>query len=1105
MHRLGLTPSFAFLLAWTLARGTFAQPLPDRLRADETPPAAAVEGAEEEEPESVREVQPPLYLLDENDRLVPVPGIRLEDFERMLRDQGSERRQRPRYSLQSLRIIGAATEEHAALSVEIEVLLNDDDWVRVPLRFGEAVLRERAAYDGPPGTHVLEYLENEGGYVLWLRGESGETRRISMKLGAPLDRSSSESALTLSTPRATVSQIELRVPLAQAACRVTGEAVADPPRAEADGTTTLSARRLDGPFKLAWWDAARPLAEETPDLEATAALAARVDGRTIRTTANLTVRSFAGEFDRFLVRLPPGGNLTLLGALGYQVVEPPLQPTDPHRRMVEVRLDDKTTGPVEVRLETERPFDFDDAEPLELGGFEVQGAVRQSGFLALLVVGDWRVDFEPLEATVRQVENVPEPLRRDDLTAAFEFLRQPFSLQARIAPRETRLHVDPEYVYFVGAESVTLEARLRFTVRGARAFDVRVNLPGWELEDVGPASLVKVDDVVRGELAPLVIPLAKATTGQFELTLRARRALPAAPADLTVELPAPVSDTSSPAAVVVLPDDNVELRPQADAMLGLNRQRVAPTMNLPPRQQEPLFYRADEPAASFAAQWIVHERQIAVDVASEATWDEQESRVEQRFSYRVAYEPVSTLLLDLPAALAEEPKLEVLLDGRAAPLRAQAGEPAPPGRIGRYVELPSERIGAIDLVLRYPLPPLALVAEGPTPWTVPLVLPAEGTLGTHELRVRATGGASIAANDAAWKTATTENGEPALGSERRLTATELVPQAVVQLVAAERRTDGDATVVDRAWIQSWLTADGRQDRAAFRFLTDRTHIAVRLPQGVLATGLTVRLDGRPAPLDGPPRRTLVLAIPPGRQGRLHTLELQYRFAERDSRNGVLVLTAPQMPDDAWLQRLYWQVALPPDEHALQAPAGFTGEQQWAFGGLGWQRQPLRDQRDLEAWVGAESRAELPSGTNVFLFGALGDRPALELRTASRSVLVFAASLAALATGLLVMYAPPRGRRLAAFAALGAIAALAAMYPEAAVLLLQAAALGLALAAVAMTMERLLSGRRRPAVRRATSSIVERRSTEARARPPLVSPASTMSAAVEEVPSPEVAP
>jgi hypothetical protein len=67
---------------------------------------------------------------------------------------------------------------------------------------------------------------------------------------------------------------------------------------------------------------------------------------------------------------------------------------------------------------------------------------------------------------------------------------------------------------------------------------------------------------------------------------------------------------------------------------------------------------------------------------------------------------------------------------------------------------------------------------------------------------------------------------------------------------------------------------------------------------------------------------------------------------------------------------------------------------------------------------------------------------------------------------------------------------------------------LALAAMAMLLERLLSGRhrRRPPLRRATSSIVERRSTEARARPPLVvSPASTMSAAVEELPLPEKAP
>ena len=48
-----------------------------------------------------------------------------------------------------------------------------------------------------------------------------------------------------------------------------------------------------------------------------------------------------------------------------------------------------------------------------------------------------------------RIREADELLRQSDLLAAFEYVGQPCSLTARIVPRQPRISVDPEYVYYV--------------------------------------------------------------------------------------------------------------------------------------------------------------------------------------------------------------------------------------------------------------------------------------------------------------------------------------------------------------------------------------------------------------------------------------------------------------------------------------------------------------------------------------------------------------------------------------------------------------------------------------------------------------------------------
>ena len=59
-----------------------------------------------------------------------------------------------------------------------------------------------------------------------------------------------------------------------------------------------------------------------------------------------------------------------------------------------------------------------------------------------------------------------------DLTAAFQYDRQPWSLAVNVSPRQSRVHVTPQYDLELLPEEARLNVRLAYQNFGARAFAV---------------------------------------------------------------------------------------------------------------------------------------------------------------------------------------------------------------------------------------------------------------------------------------------------------------------------------------------------------------------------------------------------------------------------------------------------------------------------------------------------------------------------------------------------------------------------------------------------------------------------------------------------------
>lgn len=1031
-------------------------------------------------PGRLEETEPALYYLkDKQGQLQAVPGFSFETFVDLykLKNQLEQPEARPVFTVAQLTAGGAAVGDRAELTVQVKIRTEEARWTRVPLRLDQAVLREPAQYEGK-GKHFVHYQAGGEGYVAWIEGPAQSEHVLTLKVLVPLVELGDTTRLKLFLPRATAGEVKLTVPLAGAAASVAAGTVS---AAAVTGqeATELTVLGPGGDLELSWRAADARSTGPAAALEVVGTILARIDGRSIDSEATLTVRSYGEPFDRFGVRLPREAELVPHPAGSY-TVSPRKPAKGSNERLVEVRLPRPTAGPVEVQLTTRRRYDAKSEQWLELGGFEVPEASRQWGHVAVAVVGDWQVLWGPSRG-MQRVDQWPERLRYEDVVAGFEYFAQPATLGVRLVPRKTYLGVEPEYVLLVDPDQVKLEAKLRYTIRGAKAFKLDVNLGDWQFDAVEPDYLVSTDAVSVTSAGMLTIPLQQPTTGQVELVLRARRAVAAKSAKLSVSLPQPQVNSLGPAALVVLPADNLELVPDSAAIAGLTRQQVRPSMPLPERQQAPLFYRGEASKAVFAADLVVHPRSVSVEVASQVAIGPAGVQVEQKLSYAIAHEPLERLILDVPRALAVPEKLAFEFQGQALAGVVLPGAAAE-GPVHVAVTLPRSCLGSCELVLKYSLG--AEPGGGTRTLRVPLVMPAEGNLRSNKLSVTAPPEMSVQPADAAW-TPVPEEGQRAkvvLSAAGRV-------QEVPLAVAVQAATAQPGTFVERLWIQTWLTQSERQDRAVFRLVTDKTQLPLDIPEGAAQGQMLLLVDGQPATLLVAVSGELAVPLPgPGE----HTVELRYFFPGGRPARGLLDLKAPHIAGSAWSRRAYWQVVLPPNEHILATPPAFTREYEWGWEGYFWGRRPVMEQAELETWSGASRQESLAQGTNRYLFSTMGKVDGCEVRSASRSSIVLLASGVALVAGLLLIHVPAARHPTSLLVVAAAVFGIGMIYPEPMLLVSQATGLGLALAIVAGLLERAVARRRK--VYSPAKSVLEKGSTEAyRTSPSAAGQASTQSA------------
>ncbi|MEQ8787709.1 MAG: hypothetical protein RIC55_15505 [Pirellulaceae bacterium] len=1009
------------------------------------------------------------YLPDENGRLVPVNKTLpyekwLELFERYLLEKGDSGEvgsaastRPPAYQLNQVKIDGRVVGKLADLRVEIVLTVLADGRVRVPLRLGNARLLDVPKVTGKADGYV-DFDGDEHQHIFWAEGQAGEQCTIVMPMRTAVRQVGEVWEFVLSAPSAAMAKFTLRVPGSNLEL-VRGANLEIEPSSDA----TLFTSPVHGDLELAWRPAPAAGGKPAVVLSAETRMSIRFQGDA-HAEANilLTVKSLRGPFEGFTLQLPPGmevdtakwHNVDDRRELRTQVRRPEAKRNPGQGDLVDVSFPVTSEVVVlDLKAVLRRSESAPAQAPVDLAGFAVVGAREDTGIIEVGIAPEWTVDFQT-KGVYR--EKIPAETPSGDAVARFVYNRQPYSLRTTVRRRKTLVTVDPVYIAQVDPDRVSVEARLRYFVRGRLSDPLQVQLPGWIVDEVSADSsdgraVIDRDNFDPSRTEPLAIPLM-APVNDFQLTILAHRNVAPDEEGLAFLLPRPVADTVTPAVVVISPAHNVQLTPNVEQMNALAVDLLPPQLSsLPLNRQAPLYFRdrGDDEPAEFLARYEIRPRVVTIAENSRLEFDDRRVGVQQMLTYNIANEPLSTITLRAPRMALTPDNLKATLDGDELTWSELApSEPADglPLRSKISVALPSARIGPCRLMLTYFLPLPVPTPGQTTAWSVPLVVPAREHATSFENRTARiyTKGDTVRVEPKgdSWNDDDSAPAEDGLTLVAEPDADEL-PLSISLLKSPRQAT----SVVGMGWVRTWLNGTVRQDRAVFRLSTNDKVVRLKLPAGARLE--TAAVDGRRVAHPLLVEDELSLEAPHGDPQRPFVVEVWYELdAEQSMGLGRTSLSLPQVAGADLARRFYWQLATPRDEHLWLPPSSLTPELTWRwhrlFGEFGyWDRQANLGQRQLEQLIGASQDAELPTGANQYLFSTFDLPRQVEFTTASRRAMLPLASALVLIGGLLLIYFPVLRHPAVLLIAGVAVAALALLYPEPAIQFAQAAVVGLA--------------------------------------------------------------
>ncbi len=1120
----------------TLAAHAFAQPevefvesvepvLRDSQTIDESVvPEQASPEDHTQKVEAVEEVTPELFYL-ENDigRLVPVPGFRYRDFIDLMRlkDGLPGKPQPPAAVLESITLDitlpdpledSQAAAKSCVAEVQFSVRQLRSGWVSLPIDLRGFVITGAPVHEGPGDMFFAtssEVSESLRPPRVWFNSTENKVQhQVSISGRVLVESSSTSDTVTVNIPPATASLLEIRTKRKQPAVTVwpvSLSASVDPVDGQDNQSSESRVRVVGGvgQIEVRVSDKRKPSQTLAAVPGVTAESLIRVDGKNAFINTTLRFENLPRTTSVLQIGLPPRTTLRSVRAPSILIE----QKGSPESPVAVVQVAREPSGEVTVGLECDRTVDASGRDPFEAVGFRVEGIPdwRQRGRVSIVVLGDWQVEWEDLGLN-RRIDPPPSA-KIDGFVAAFAYESQPASLPLRVRPRGSRVVIEPEYQYTVGATRVALEARLRTSVRGAAVSRLMIALDGWEVEDVGPIGLVDTTST-DSDGDKLVIAFQQGLSGNSVIDFRCSRPLDQASEEVAWTFPLPEAGLLGPASVLISSETDIELIPDVSAIRGLVRQ-VAPVQVRSDVDRRTLAYRLDSPDGVFQAQRRFLEQRVDASIRTQVGIDKQITSVAEIIRFSVAYVPLEFIELRVPVNVMESGTLEIRQGGQLLnPLVMESPatqnvlpkvkdeaedtdalisqtDDVPETSSSEDVAVPVES----DAVLIRTMLPVPLLGDGeisasyqiPTPEVppettvaedLPFVVPVDAKVGRQTMQIDVADSVAVDVRGEDWKR---DAAIPGGGTSRLWTTARFQSFAPLALASRQKEMSGE-TIIEAAWLQTRLLSDRREDLFAYAISSAADRILIQLPYDPIAGGddenssAEVWLDGQRLENTFRSDGIVEVLLPTGvlRRNVLVEVRLQQPWNPAGV-IGLAGLEELQLVPPAFIQgvqqrRFYWEVHVPSNQHVVAAPQRWTTQQQWVWGTFGLERQPFVSREQLALWVRsnagqARSREQdsVDAGlvTRRAVYSGVGVPGTETLVMAATWLIVLSISGPVLVVGLLMVYVPFFRSPLIVLTASSVFMVLSSALPGLLPLLIQGALPGIFLSLMAAGMRTLL--------------------------------------------------
>ncbi|MBI3866886.1 MAG: hypothetical protein HY290_33820 [Planctomycetia bacterium] len=1005
-----------------------------------------------------------IYLPGPGGVLVPVrAGASLEGYYRYL-DQQESPEGPPLAAVYSLQFDGAVVDDRVQLVARVEVIVTaESGWQEVKLFMQEATLRDVPAHEGP-GPAVPGPLLPDFGYTWWIKGKG--THTLTLPLSIPILKLATLNRIQATLPStAARSKLTLRINSPRVLPKVP-ESSTLKSKSVPQGTE-LEVIGLGNRLDLTWQVLPDTQPAETALEVTTYAVATLVDGESVTLEATQRIQSLGqqGTFEEVRVSLPPGYELLRLDGREHRDHRP--DPGNPQQ--IVVQLKKPTSGPVDLKWTVRSKLPAV-GESFALQGFEVDRARLQTGFLAVVVVGDFRYVTETDKFLRRiDVANLPGPMQQVAAREAYQFLNR-LHLRLKLQRIEPHVTVDPALLLHFSSDSAEIDGAFRLQVLRGSITSFRLRWPGWKQQgwtmthaDL-PGQVEFRQSEVDGDADVIKLDFLEPAKGTVDVRFRARRALDSAGGPVSLTLPAPETPHPYSTRLAVVSADNVEveLRPSETTVLYPLSEPSARIQS--PREWQSLRrsdYRLESPRSELAVGLSVHSRQLHATSEVEASIRSGAVTVRQKMLFDVSYERIAQLRFSVPEGVAPE-QLKFFASGdRKLPALFVPGSGRAPAEM--RVSLDSPVIGRFEIDARYALPGIQPSSGSQTTKvSIPFMQSNDVPFSETRLTCRDAAGREATVDGSGWQLRLAAEGLPVwtIGSG----------PASAELTVAHSAGALHVTQVTKTLIRTVVTAGGIiENRAQYRLSEGVSELSIAFPAGLEPTGFWWNRGelavGSPADAaDG--TRLFEIVIPDRTSSADRLLTITFRtHARHAGRFGAdYALRAPQLPHDLRTSQVYWQVELPYQEHLFTEPTGYAAEYRWEFGKLLWAREPDLSDLELQQWIGTAAGPALQSvrpGENRYLFATSGEVPPLSFRALRKwSMTLFGAGIA-LALGLVVLRWPTARNPAALLLVVFIVALLGAWHSGPVLVLLQPALLGVLLALLAAFIKSFQQRRSRP--------------------------------------------